>query len=66
MGDKIEQKPKAIVYSPSDAAHILGIGKTKLYEEINAGRILAKKVGRRTLIPVQSLRDWIENLETFN
>lgn len=65
MDDQIQKKPEVLAYDPESAARILGIGKTKLYQEINAGRILAKKVGRRTLIPVRALHDWIDNLETF-
>jgi excisionase family DNA binding protein len=37
------------------------VGKTTAYEEINAGRLRAVKVGRRTLIPEQSAAQWLQS-----
>ena len=34
------------------------IGRTKTYEEINSGRLVAVKVGRKTLIPPGAAGDW--------
>lgn len=47
-----------ILVSVADAHQALGIGRTKLYEEINAGRIKIVRFGKRTLIPVEELRAW--------
>ncbi len=58
-------KTDVIACDLDEASRIIGIGKTKLYEEINAGRLKAKKFGRRTLIPIQALQDWFENLKYF-
>ena len=41
-----------------------GAGRSKLYEEMAAGRLKARKLGRRTLIETAELRRWIENLDT--
>jgi excisionase family DNA binding protein len=38
-----------------EACLATGIGRTKLYQEIAAGRIRTSKVGRRTLVLVESL-----------
>ena len=38
------------------------IGRTKLYAEMNAGRIVAKKFGSRTLIPRAEAQKWVEQL----
>jgi hypothetical protein len=38
-----------------EACAATGIGRTKLYAEISAGRVHTKKVGTRTLIIVESL-----------
>jgi excisionase family DNA binding protein len=38
-----------------EACQATGIGRTKLYEEIGAGRIETANVGRRRLIVVRSL-----------
>ncbi len=38
------------------------IGRTVVYEEIASGRLQAKKVGRRTIIPMVEAVRWMENL----
>ena len=43
-----------------EACHMIGIGRTKLYELIRAGDLETVKLGRATLIPVSSLRRLIE------
>jgi hypothetical protein len=45
-----------------ETAKSAGIGVTKIYEEIAAGRLGAKKSGKRTLIGVDNLRLWLANL----
>jgi excisionase family DNA binding protein len=42
--------------SIKEAAHSLGIGRTKIYELINAGRLETVKIGRRTLVRIASIR----------
>jgi excisionase family DNA binding protein len=37
-------------------------GKTKIYEEIKAGRLRAHKRGRTTLILPEDLREWVASL----
>ncbi|MGE4304728.1 MAG: helix-turn-helix domain-containing protein [Novosphingobium sp.] len=49
-----------LAYSPDDACRALSIGKTHLYSLIKAGRLETRKIGRRTLIPVSSVRALIE------
>ena len=45
-----------------DSCRLLGIGKTKLYEEINAGRLKAVKVGAKTLLPTKQFPGWLKSL----
>jgi excisionase family DNA binding protein len=44
----------------SEACAATGLGRTKLYEAISAGRVQTSKVGTRTLIIVESLVSLIE------
>lgn len=44
---------------PKPAAHYIGISLASLYNEIRAGRITARKFGRRTLINVDDLKAWL-------
>jgi excisionase family DNA binding protein len=51
-----------LAYSIPEAVTISGIGRTLLYAEIAAGRLLAVKAGRRTLIPRTALEQFISRL----
>jgi len=48
--------PQPLAYSISDACRVSSIGKTRLYQLINEGKLEARKLGKRTLIPAESLR----------
>jgi excisionase family DNA binding protein len=43
-----------------------GIGKTRLYEEINSGRLKARKAGKRTLILRSDLLEFLKALPSAN
>ena len=38
------------------------LGKTKVYEEIKAGRLKSAKVGKRRIIPVDAGDEWLASL----
>jgi excisionase family DNA binding protein len=50
----------AIAVSPSGAAAMLGISRTKLYQLLNS-EIPVRKIGRRTLIAVADIQLWLES-----
>jgi excisionase family DNA binding protein len=43
-----------------EACSATGIGRAKLYEEIAAGRVEIRKVGRRTLVLIPSLERLVD------
>ena len=45
-----------------EACTYSGIGKTKLYEAINSGKLKARKAGKRTLILADDLRHYLSSL----
>jgi excisionase family DNA binding protein len=45
-----------------EAARAAGIGRSTVFEEINAGRLKARKAGRRTLILRDDLAAWLASL----
>lgn len=45
------------------AKKALGIGTTKIYELIADGRLRTVKLGRRTLVRTDSIRDLVDTLE---
>lgn len=55
-----EFQPQPLAYSISEACRVSSIGKTRLYALIAEGRLDARKIGKRTLIPAASLRRLIE------
>jgi excisionase family DNA binding protein len=42
-----------------EAAHLLGIGRTKIYEMIARGEIPALRIGRLVRVPRDALEEWI-------
>ena len=49
-------------YSIEDAAETLGIGRSLLCELIASGELQSVKIGRRRIIPVDSLRTYLAKL----
>jgi excisionase family DNA binding protein len=40
-----------------------GLGRTKIYQEIAGGRLKIAKCGRRTLITIEALQEFLKRLE---
>lgn len=55
----------ALSYTIEEASKITGLGRTRLYEELNSGRLRGVKAGRRTLILHTSIQQWLEGLESY-
>lgn len=51
-----------LAYSVNEAMQAVGVGRTKLYAEINAGKIKTRKLGTKTIILAKDLSDYIESL----
>lgn len=51
-----------LAFSIAEAVGISGIGRTALFSEIKAGRLVARKCGRRTIILASDLARWLEAL----
>ena len=56
--------PVVLAVSPAEAARLLGIGRTRLYEELGSGAIPSFSLGRRRLIRVAALEAWMVARET--
>lgn len=48
-----------------EAAHASGVGRSTLYAEMAAGRLVARKLGRRTLVMASDLERWLTSLPTM-
>ncbi len=64
MENATPAQPEAnrLAYSVDDFAELVGVGRTKIYQEIRDGRLRAKKLGSRTLIPGKVAADFIDSL----
>lgn len=51
-----------LAHSIKESADILGIGVTKVYQEISKGRLKARKFGKRTLVTTEALSEWLQAL----
>jgi excisionase family DNA binding protein len=63
--------PQAVNYRPraakavprllsiKQAIYELGIGRTAIYELIEAGKLRTVKIGRRRLVPIESIEEFV-------
>jgi hypothetical protein len=54
-----------VAHTLPDFCDRYGIGRTKAYDEINAGRLKARKVGKRTLVTEADAKAWLDSLPAF-
>jgi excisionase family DNA binding protein len=59
--DLLEPATITISYSVEQASERTSVSKSYIRNEIRDGRLKAKLVGRRVLIPATALKEWIEN-----
>jgi excisionase family DNA binding protein len=53
----------AVLYSVDEAAAALRLSKSVLYELIRSGQLRTVKAGRRRLVPVAALAEYVARLE---
>lgn len=51
-----------LAVSPTEAARMLGLGRTKLYELIAANQLISIKIGARRLIRVSAIEEFLDRL----
>ncbi len=52
-----------LLITAGEAADLLGLGRTKVYELMAAGRIESVKIGRSRRLPVTAVHEFIERLK---
>lgn len=52
-------------FSIEETCAATGLGRTKIYEAIGSGKLIAKKLGKRTLILKTDLENFLVSLETY-
>jgi hypothetical protein len=51
-----------LAYSIRELAQMSGLGRSLLYEEVKAGRLIVTKVGRRSIILYDDALTWLARL----
>lgn len=51
-----------LLLKPEEAAEVLGIGRSKLYELLAAGEIESVRIGASRRVPMKGLHDFVERL----
>lgn len=51
----VEWQVERQVYSVEEAAQVLGVSRSHLYEQIRLGRVPCVRIGRRMLVPVTAV-----------
>lgn len=54
----------AVLYDVDEAAEALRLSRSALYELIRSGRLRSVKSGRRRLVPVAALAEYVAGLES--
>lgn len=54
-----ESTVAAVAYRVDEAAEAVRLSRSQIYELIRCGELRSVKVGRRRLVPVQALTDYI-------
>jgi excisionase family DNA binding protein len=57
----IEHSPTKLAYGIAEAVQATNVGRSRLYQEIRAGKLKTFKVGNRTLIAAEDLIAWIDS-----
>jgi excisionase family DNA binding protein len=52
-----------LAVSPAEAARLAGVGRTTIYKAIGSGALRSLKIGKRRLILIVSIREWLETAQ---
>lgn len=55
-----------LLLRPEEAAAILGLGRSTIYELVRTGELPTVHIGRTTRIPARDLQSWIEQRRSVN
>lgn len=58
--DTVAIGPQKKVYSVPEAAEVLGISRSRMYELVKTDGFPVLNIGRRILIPIKALDCWLE------
>lgn len=56
---RLEDLEGRITLTVEEVASLLGLGRTAAYEAARRGEIPCRRLGRRVIVPVPALREWL-------
>jgi excisionase family DNA binding protein len=56
--------PSKILYRITEAARLLSMSRSVIYEQIRAGRLWTVTQGRSRLVPAQAITEYVQLLKT--
>jgi hypothetical protein len=62
----MKEQSNKLAYSISELSEMSSVGRSFLYEEINAGRLIVTKAGRRSILLHGGALAWLSNLPKLN
>ncbi|MGM9442192.1 helix-turn-helix domain-containing protein [Streptomyces murinus] len=63
MSITLASPAERVLYRPEEAAAILSIGRSLIYEEMRLGRLQTVRIGRRRLIPPEYIVHYVDLLK---
>ncbi len=60
---QISSAAEPLAVSPAEAARLAGVGRTTLYAALSAQRLRSFKLGKRRLISMAALQEWLRACE---
>jgi excisionase family DNA binding protein len=61
-GENDMTQPEPIAVAINEAVRLCGIGRSSIYEAVRRGDLPIRKSGRRTLLLMEDLRQWLAGL----
>lgn len=55
-------RPEVLLYKVTDAARLLNMSRTVIFDQLRSGRLTSVKQGRLRLIPASALQNYIDLL----
>ena len=55
----VDDLERRVTLSIEEAATLLGLGRTAAYEAARRGQIPTRRLGRRLIVPVPALLEWL-------
>lgn len=56
-----EQEPKRLAYTIKEAAEMLGLSKSRLYEMVQFDEIPHMRIGGKVLLPKKEFESWLKS-----